>query len=521
VPQDFNYLVFQIVRSTDILVKKIFLIMKAGKHPMKENYSSTFTKPYGFDAYNPLFPSLINKYNLVTINGKEYRVPWKAVPASGTDNVYVNLSPFKNNPLVKTLQVTDANSNVLALQTGGNDSIKQVLVTGQSEGKLEVTATYAESDTSKQRYNAGKLNVVVYDNGSSAHNVVLVPVNNNVITSSPQQIQDTLNRIYGQACETFTVSSYNGPSITYGYQTFDANPPDAANYSTAMDSLVETFKNTSGSGYDANTFYLFLLNHCAAPVKNAIMPFNQNFGFIFTDNPGASVERTIAHELGHGEFGLLHTFRTYGNEPQLDSAKTDNLMDYADGTHLFKYQWDEIHEPVCYTETCFGTGTTGEDVAMVGSGTFHPNETEGYNYIYNHAISEDNEYGALITEKGLIVSKYKVRDGEMWDGNEHKIIGGKYYVKFNSQTYEVVGHIHIHQNAEIDYWSYTDCETGCDLKAIKKEKGLLFYLMTVTGKLLIAVSPDGNKIQGPPENQIHMKDLLNGNFKPSLYRFKQ
>jgi hypothetical protein len=132
-----------------------------------------------------------------------------------------------------------------------------------------------------------------------------------------------------------------------------------------MDSLVETFKNTSGSGYDANTFYLFLLNHCAAPVKNAIMPFNQNFGFIFTDNPGASVERTIAHELGHGAFGLLHTFRTYGNEPQLDSAKTDNLMDYADGTHLFKYQWDEIHEPVCYTETCFGTGTTGEDVSMV------------------------------------------------------------------------------------------------------------------------------------------------------------
>jgi hypothetical protein len=37
-----------------------------------------------------------------------------------------------------------------------------------------------------------------------------------VLSTIIQKIQDELNRIYGQACETFTVSSYNGPSITYG-----------------------------------------------------------------------------------------------------------------------------------------------------------------------------------------------------------------------------------------------------------------------------------------------------------------
>ncbi len=51
----------------------------------------------------------------------------------------------------------------------------------------------------------------------------------------------------------------------------------------------------------------------------------------------------MAHELGHGAFTLKHIFEQY---PAISESSTDNLMDYAGGTQLLKYQWDQIHNPV-------------------------------------------------------------------------------------------------------------------------------------------------------------------------------
>ncbi len=139
------------------------------------------------------------------------------------------------------------------------------------------------------------------------------------------------------------------------------------NYTDDMVGLINAFKADSASNkYNESNYYLFLLNNGTESAKLGIMPYNQPFGFIFTGGQsGDALNRTIAHELGHGAFGLLHTFHTFGHEKQLDSAKTDNLMDYAGGTRLFKYQWDEIHYPAYYTETIFGTGTTGADAASI------------------------------------------------------------------------------------------------------------------------------------------------------------
>jgi predicted chitinase len=217
--------------------------------------------------------------------------------------------------------------------------------------------------TSKQLYTAGKLEVVAYDNGTATHNVVIVLVNGAQLSGSGTGLlQAALNNVYGQACETFAVSL--GPSLTFSGTSFDANPSDAVSYTDDMSALIENLKDTLSGTYNADNFYLFVLSKYSVN-KAGIMPFNQNFGFIFVDNQtGTALERTIAHEIGHGAFGLLHTFHTYDHEVQLDSMTTDNLMDYAGGTHLFKYQWDEIHEPVCYTETCFGTGTTAGDAAV-------------------------------------------------------------------------------------------------------------------------------------------------------------
>ena len=50
------------------------------------------------------------------------------------------------------------------------------------------------------------------------------------------------------------------------------------------------------------------------------------------------------HELGHGVFNLRHTFSQH-NTFTLPEGTTANLMDYAGGTELWKYQWDFAHDP--------------------------------------------------------------------------------------------------------------------------------------------------------------------------------
>ncbi len=88
---------------------------------------------------------------------------------------------------------------------------------------------------------------------------------------------------------------------------------------------------------DANNYELFIINGTANGVKG-FMPLNRSAGFIFTGNQSAAeVQQTIAHELGHGAFGLEHVGTAAGK------TATDNLMDYTASTALDKPQWDLIH----------------------------------------------------------------------------------------------------------------------------------------------------------------------------------
>jgi hypothetical protein len=77
------------------------------------------------------------------------------------------------------------------------------------------------------------------------------------------------------------------------------------------------------------------------------MPFKQQYGLIFipvTGTDANSLSRIVAHEVGHGAFRLYHTFSS--ENPYTESkGQTNNLMDYNNGIHLHKYQWDYIHDP--------------------------------------------------------------------------------------------------------------------------------------------------------------------------------
>ena len=95
---------------------------------------------------------------------------------------------------------------------------------------------------------------------------------------------------------------------------------------------------------DKDAYYLFLVPGSGAAragqSRRGFMPFKKQFGFIFTERV-SDLPHTIAHELGHEAFRLRHPFDEFG----LAKGTTDNLMDYNEGTKLYKYQWDNVHDP--------------------------------------------------------------------------------------------------------------------------------------------------------------------------------
>lgn len=307
-------------------------------------FSPATTQQYGFDAYDPKYPALDNSqfYKTETINGQKYYIPWKSVKTGGSDDVALTLVPANKDAVPKITVANEA--GVAQTLTGGaaNSLTNNLRFTGSnSDGTEEFTVKYKASPTDKKDILAGRLNVVSYD--EKAINVVLVSVNGNKLKGTDvQSLSAALKSIYKQACVTVNVSE--GTPINYPYTTFDAKPTGAKSFSNDMKALIDMAEKSSG--YNKNNYYLFLLNKCSEPTKKGIMPFDRNFGFIFTDvQSGNELNRTIAHELGHGAFCLRHTFSSE-NDAVLSQGQTDNLMDYAAPTalKLNKYQWDETRE---------------------------------------------------------------------------------------------------------------------------------------------------------------------------------
>jgi hypothetical protein len=114
---------------------------------------------------------------------------------------------------------------------------------------------------------------------------------------------------------------------------------------------MRTFQNTylSERDIDDKTVCLFFFNQYGSggeENRNAdgFMPRDKQFGYMFTQGFASANELYIgaAHELGHGMFSLKHPF---DNDYKIPALSTDNLMDYTDGTHIAKWQWDLIHDP--------------------------------------------------------------------------------------------------------------------------------------------------------------------------------
>lgn len=278
---------------------------------------------YGFDSY----PGIIEwqeYYPVIKLEDSTYYyVPWKCVGSGNTDKV---LAICRGN--VGTPSFLDKNGNPCS-SVQINDSTYEVTV-----GNLTSTgiAVYGLDDSGMR---IGKLNLLNY--ASKNLDVVVVPVNGAVVPNQ-SALEDRLNEIFGQAYAFFGVeidSNFNSQT-DYGINGLDA--PDATlmkKYSTEMRTLRDEYFSKRNK---ENKLYLFVVDDIEGDL-DGYMVRGKSVGFI---EEGQGLE-TYAHELGHGAFGLEHTF------PIAPKGSTNNLMDYhaahvTDNWHLRAKQWADIHD---------------------------------------------------------------------------------------------------------------------------------------------------------------------------------
>ena len=338
---------------------------------------------YGFDRKE--HDALAADYPPALINGETYSPAWKSVAAGRTDYVdAVAVAPDSSSVVVKFRTATGQS---IAAQPGEKDSEQQLLVVGTTHETVdELTAYVVESDTAGNETETiiGQLNVISYD--ELRQKVIVVPVNDAIAPDAVRLSQD-LNAIYGAAVAHWEVVIDDAFVAEAELLTRldDGESGLLASFPRPMRQFNRAFKRSRDIDKDA--YYVFLVPGGSAS-RAGFMPFKQQFGYIFT-NQATMLSQTIAHELGHGAFRLRHPFDEFG----LAKGTTNNLMDYSEGTALYKYQWDNVHDP----EAMVGWLQGDEESAAVAIKTDHENVLALLN-----AIREAN----YASKKGLNVTSF-------------------------------------------------------------------------------------------------------------------
>ncbi len=293
---------------------------------------------YSFDIWKDYYKTvslIVNKNTYEFIDSEP--VACKLIPSGESDYVGFKVNKTDKNLIedsiifkTKTGYTVIPKDGQLHI-AGGNDNDAQDLFALYPNGK----GGY---------YTLGKLKILSYPKKTG--NVVLVPVNGNTIDS--QSVEEYLNSVYGKVGIQWNVST--DPTFTYPYTDLHSEGSDLfSQYTDEMKDMNSAYKSSQGS-LDKNSVYLFILKDGSIKGKavEGDMPRGKQFGYVFTES-GGDINRTIAHELGHGLFKLRHIFDgEYGGTAKSMEGKTDNLMDYGSGTLFAKWQWDEIHDPAIF-----------------------------------------------------------------------------------------------------------------------------------------------------------------------------
>jgi len=179
--------------------------------------------------------------------------------------------------------------------------------------------------------------------------VSIVPVGewaDNDRTAQRNELLNQVKTVFGQAVVNMSVElndafTPNDPSLLTAFE----NPDDEglAQYTQQMRDLRDEYFKAKGER--TSGFIIFVIDGFENPDLGGYMPKGRRMGFV--TKAALNNGHTLAHELGHGAYGLEHVW-----EEGLTKRNTHNLMDYLGSfpsesvTHLTHKQWKAIHNPL-------------------------------------------------------------------------------------------------------------------------------------------------------------------------------
>jgi hypothetical protein len=262
-------------------------------------------------------------------------IPWKFVPVGKADKVQIHFTKG-NIDLDKVTFTTPSGTEFYAERSG--DEIVLTLIGAKERDGYELYAVYQEDDSTTSTI--GKLNIASYPLVDRF--VTIVPMHDKTIDK--EQLSIAVNKIYKpygirwhiEIDNVFTDRSWD--TDVEGLQATGSEL--YSEFTAEMRALNNQY--VTQRGIDEKSVYIFWFAE-RPDSENLLgdMPLKSRFGYLFSPAIEGA-HQTIAHELAHGAFQLRHTF---SERYSIAKNSTPNLMDYARGNELTKYQWDLIHDP--------------------------------------------------------------------------------------------------------------------------------------------------------------------------------
>jgi hypothetical protein len=299
---------------------------------------------YAFDVMPDNAPAALQKlYKKV---GK-VALPYKAVLNGDSDT------------LLGTVTVTDTNvkldSIVFKTQNGAkidfkrNDKVFVLTVKGTlSYAEQQILATIKEGEKWKV---IGAFMLV--DISPKNVNVALVPTDE-VSEKKLDQVIANTQAIYDKVGIKISFKKekiLNINSVVSGNTIQTEKNTLTSTYSADQQSINSLYQSTESS------YVLFVTDKNSSTGQQGYMRLNGQFGYVFK----TGLDKTPAHELGHGIFKLEHPFEVY----KTSESSTDLLMDYSSGTALNHQDWKQINDPV-FKLYAFQNQSSGQSLLIKG-----------------------------------------------------------------------------------------------------------------------------------------------------------
>ncbi|MEL6537957.1 MAG: hypothetical protein AAFQ98_21235, partial [Bacteroidota bacterium] len=281
-----------------------------------------------------------------TVTG--YPLVYKAMGTSGTDYLRFRWEPALKEPIPGLYAATETGQELTLLDS------TTLQLSGLTEGTHQV-GLYAPIEGRETDLLLGQVTVAVYP--IERRTLHLIPVGAERRLQWDQQktreLADSLNAIYNPVGVHWEVLQEDRYDDEYAWDynrdglhlkqsgMLTAYPKEAKDLIKAWTSHYKTL----GGSLLKDDYYLFLVYGGGGGSGYGFMPRKRQFGFIFNNamlGEFSWIQKTVAHELGHGVFRFPHWWEEAGTYIK----STDNLMDYRkEGTDLRYRQWEQIRNP--------------------------------------------------------------------------------------------------------------------------------------------------------------------------------